>query len=81
VPGRAILIRQAHIISMDEAIGDLIGDVLVKDGKIVEVTPSIEAPHAAVIDGAAQGADPGFRQHPPSSVADGDERLCGRLDL
>ena len=50
-PGRAILIRQAHVISMDDAIGDLIGDVLVKDGKIVEVAPSIEAPHAALIDG------------------------------
>lgn len=59
-PGRAILIRQAHIVSMDDSVGDLIGDVLVKDGKIIEVGRSIEAPHAAVIDGQHKVLIPGF---------------------
>jgi 5-methylthioadenosine/S-adenosylhomocysteine deaminase len=59
-PGRPILIRQAHIVSMDDSVGDLTGDVLVKDGKIVEVARSIEAGHAAVIDGRHKVLIPGF---------------------
>ncbi|CAB3793911.1 amidohydrolase family protein [Pararobbsia alpina] len=58
--GRPILIRQAHIVSMDDSIGDLTGDVLVKDGKIVEVAPSIEAGQATVIDGRHKVLIPGF---------------------
>jgi 5-methylthioadenosine/S-adenosylhomocysteine deaminase len=58
--GRPILIRDAHIVSMDDAIGELTGDVLVKDGKIVEVAPSIEAGQAVVIDGRHKVLIPGF---------------------
>src|ERR1700704_5105195 len=58
--GRPILIRQAHIVSMDDSVGDLTGDVLVKDGKIVEVARSIEAGQAAVIDGRHKILIPGF---------------------
>jgi hypothetical protein len=35
--GRPILIRKAQLITMDDEIGDLLGDVLVKDGKIAEM--------------------------------------------
>jgi 5-methylthioadenosine/S-adenosylhomocysteine deaminase len=58
--GRALLIRRAHIVSMDPTVGDFVGDVLVKDGKIVEVAPSIEAPDAALIDGSHKVLIPGL---------------------
>ena len=52
--GRPILIRKAHLITMDDRIGDLVGDVLVKDGKIVEVGRNLVCEGAAVIDGGVQ---------------------------
>jgi 5-methylthioadenosine/S-adenosylhomocysteine deaminase len=57
---RAILVRKAHIVTMDNAIGDLVGDLLIKDGKIAAVGPNLAADGAAVIDGADKVVIPGF---------------------
>jgi cytosine/adenosine deaminase-related metal-dependent hydrolase len=59
---RPILIRGAHVLTMDRAIGDLPqGDVLVSGGVIRAVAPSIEAPPGAlVIPGAGRIAMPGM---------------------
>ena len=57
---RAILVRKAHIVTMDSAIGDLVGDLLIKDGKIAAVGPNLAADGAAVIDGTDKVVIPGF---------------------
>jgi cytosine/adenosine deaminase-related metal-dependent hydrolase len=56
-----ILIRDAFVISMDRAIGDLPhGDIHVRDGVIVAVGANLNAPGAQVIDGRSMIACPGF---------------------
>lgn len=59
---RPILIRGAHILSMDPAIGDLPrGDILIVDGVLRAVAAAIEAPAGAlVLDGAGRIAMPGM---------------------
>jgi cytosine/adenosine deaminase-related metal-dependent hydrolase len=58
---REFLIRDAAIITMDPAIGDLAtGDIHVRDGAIVAVGPRLTAPRASVIDGATMIALPGL---------------------
>src|SRR5437016_2433882 len=54
LPGRGeLLIRGVTVLTMDPAVPDLAtGDVHVREGAIVAVTPRIEAPAAQVIDGA-----------------------------
>jgi cytosine/adenosine deaminase-related metal-dependent hydrolase len=61
-PARPILVRGAHILTMDAQIGDLpLGDILVQGGVIRAVAPSIEAPAGALIlDGAGRIAMPGM---------------------
>ena len=59
-PSRAILIRQAHLITMDDGLGDLVGDVLVKDGKIAAVGRDLACDDAVVIDGTDKVVIPGF---------------------
>ncbi|HEY2048549.1 MAG TPA: amidohydrolase family protein [Caulobacteraceae bacterium] len=59
-PSRPILIRGAHVITLEEQIGDLVGDILVKDGKIAEVGPNLACEGAAVIDGVDKVVIPGF---------------------
>ncbi len=47
----ATLIRGGIVVSMDEGVGDFDrGDVLVEDGLIEKIAPSIAAPHAEIID-------------------------------
>jgi cytosine/adenosine deaminase-related metal-dependent hydrolase len=58
--GRPILIRKARLITMDDEIGDMLGDVLVKDGKIAEVGRDLVCEGAAVIDGTDRVVIPGF---------------------
>jgi cytosine/adenosine deaminase-related metal-dependent hydrolase len=54
------LIRGGHVLSMDPDIGDLKkGDVLIEDGRIAAVQPSIEA-DAEVIDASGRIVIPGF---------------------
>ncbi|HEY1945127.1 MAG TPA: amidohydrolase family protein [Roseiarcus sp.] len=57
---RPILVRGAHIVTMDSAIGDLVGDLLIKDGKIAAVGPNLAADGAAEIEGADKVVIPGF---------------------
>ncbi|HEY1360855.1 MAG TPA: amidohydrolase family protein [Xanthobacteraceae bacterium] len=62
LPARGeLLIRGAAVLSMDPAVPDLAaGDVHARDGSIVAVAGSIEAPSAQVIDGAGMICIPGF---------------------
>ncbi|MBL8379223.1 MAG: amidohydrolase family protein [Burkholderiales bacterium] len=57
-----ILIRGAAIVSMDERVGDLTGDVLVEDGDIAAVGPGIEVDRAAceIVDAAGCIVIPGL---------------------
>ena len=58
---RETLIRGAHVLSLDAGLGDLPrGDILIRDGEIVDVAPSIQAEHAEIIDGAGRVVMPGF---------------------
>jgi cytosine/adenosine deaminase-related metal-dependent hydrolase len=54
------LIRNALVMSMDPAIGDVDGDVLVEDGRIAQIARGIAAPGAEVIDGAGRIVMPGL---------------------
>lgn len=59
--GREYVVRNAYIVSMDKAIGDLPrGDVHVRDGRIVAVAARIDAPGVEVIDASGMIAMPGF---------------------
>ena len=56
-----LVIRQAHVVSIDPVVGDLpTGDVHIRDGEIVAVGPVVLAPAAQVIDGAGMIVMPGF---------------------
>jgi cytosine/adenosine deaminase-related metal-dependent hydrolase len=59
---RPILVRGAHVLSMDSQLGDLpLGDILIQGGVIRAVAPSIEAPAGAlVVNGAGRIAMPGM---------------------
>lgn len=55
------LFRNAILISMDPAVGDQRGwDVLVDGGKIAEIAPRIEAPHAETVSADGMILLPGF---------------------
>lgn len=56
-----ILLQGGYVLSMDSEIGDLTsGDVLIRDGQIIEVGASIDAPQAQVIDATDMVIMPGF---------------------
>ncbi|NKC31488.1 amidohydrolase family protein [Falsiroseomonas selenitidurans] len=61
-PDQPILLRGAHILSMDPAIGDLPrGDILIEAGRIRAVAPEIAGPEGAlVLEGAGRIALPGM---------------------
>lgn len=59
--GRRTLIKGGIVLSVDEAVGNFpVGDVLIENGRIVDVAASIEAPDAAVIDATGKVVMPGF---------------------
>jgi cytosine/adenosine deaminase-related metal-dependent hydrolase len=60
--GAAILIQGGRVLTQDPAIGNLeAGDVLIHDGKVIEVAPSIVPEHETiVIDAADAIVIPGF---------------------
>jgi cytosine/adenosine deaminase-related metal-dependent hydrolase len=58
--GRRTLIKGGHILTLDPAIGDFTGDVLIEGRKILQVAPSIDASDAAVIEAAGRIVMPGF---------------------
>ncbi|HEY1927809.1 MAG TPA: amidohydrolase family protein [Caulobacteraceae bacterium] len=59
-PSRPILIQGAKLITMDDLLGDLVGDVLVRDGKIAQVGRNLVCEGAVVIDGIDKVVIPGF---------------------
>lgn len=54
------LIKNAQILSMDPAIGDFIGDILVENEEIIALQKHIVNAKATVIDGTGMIALPGF---------------------
>ncbi|MFO1079221.1 MAG: amidohydrolase family protein [Reyranellaceae bacterium] len=60
MPNR-IVIRGAEVVTMDAALGDLpAADILIEDGRIAAVGPSLVADGAEVIDGGGRIALPGI---------------------
>ena len=58
---RLTLIRGGAVLSMDGTVGNFAkGDVLIRGSRIVEVTDSIDAPEAAIIDASGMIVMPGF---------------------
>ena len=62
LPARGdFVVRGAHVLSMDPSIGDFAsGEVHVRDGAIVAIGVSVNAPGAEVIDGKGMICMPGF---------------------
>jgi 5-methylthioadenosine/S-adenosylhomocysteine deaminase len=60
-PGRAILIKNGHVLTLDRALGDFeTADVLIEGKTIAAVRPNITAPNAEVIDAARMIVMPGL---------------------
>ena len=60
-PGRRTLIKGGIILSVDDAVGNFPqGDILIQDGKILEIGAAIDAPDAVVIDARGKIVMPGF---------------------
>ena len=60
-PGRAILIKNGHVLTLDRALGDFENaDVLIEGKTITAVRPNITAPNAEVIDAARMIVMPGL---------------------
>lgn len=60
-PGRRVLIRGGHILSMDDSVGDFErGDVLIEGSRIVAVGAGLDAGNAEVIDASGRIVMPGF---------------------
>ena len=59
--GGNFVLRGGYVITMDGPLGDIpIGDVHIRDGAIVAVAPSIEAPGAEIVDARGMIVMPGF---------------------
>lgn len=59
--GRRVLIKGGVVLSMDTEVGDFAaGDVLIEDGRIVEVGTDISADGAVVVDAAGKIVMPGL---------------------
>ncbi|WP_382306838.1 amidohydrolase family protein [Herbiconiux sp. UC225_62] len=54
------LLTGGRILSMDPAIGELDGDVLVENGTITAVGPKLRAPGVRIVDAASSWVLPGF---------------------
>lgn len=55
-----LLLRGAHVVSLDDGVGELIGDVLIDDGAIAAVGPEIDVADAEQIDLSGEILMPGF---------------------
>ena len=58
--GHRRLIRGGTILTMDPALGDLSGDVLIENGMIAAVAPTIACDDAEVVDARTMIVAPGF---------------------
>ena len=56
----SMLIKGATLVTMDRALGDLCGDVLVRDGLIEAVAPSLDVPGAQSVDASGMIVIPGL---------------------
>ncbi|SDG98538.1 Cytosine/adenosine deaminase [Sinosporangium album] len=56
------LLRGGHIVSMDPAMGDLVGDVLIEDGTITAIGPHLDIAEGAadIVDASRHIVIPGF---------------------
>ena len=59
-PRPHLLIRGATILSLDSAVGELVGDVEVRDGRIEAVGQGLVAEGARIIDASRSILVPGF---------------------
>lgn len=59
-PTGDILIKNAHLLTQDPDLGELVGDLLVRDGKIADIGTDLTAEGATVIDGTDRAVLPGF---------------------
>ncbi len=58
---KRVLLRGGHVLTMDPGLGDIYGgDVLIEDGRIAAVAPSVDAGDAEVIDATDCIVIPGF---------------------
>jgi len=57
---RRTLIRGATIVSMDDQVGDLIGDVLIEGNRIAAIAPALQAADADVVEAAGWIVIPGL---------------------
>ncbi|MFI5755588.1 amidohydrolase family protein [Streptomyces sp. NPDC051569] len=55
-----LLIKGAYLITEDDRLGELVGDILVVGGKIHAVGPDLRDERARVIDGTGRAVLPGF---------------------
>ena len=70
-----LLIRNGFVVSMDPDVGDIPnGDVLVEDGKIVEIGRGLEASGRGADRRDRDDRDAGIRRHAPAHVADAGSR-------
>jgi cytosine/adenosine deaminase-related metal-dependent hydrolase len=58
--GQRLLIADAVVVTMDETLGDLRGDILVEDGRIRAIGPSLAAEDALRVDASGRIAIPGL---------------------
>ncbi|BBG02534.1 MULTISPECIES: amidohydrolase family protein [Pseudonocardia] len=80
--GGRTLVRNGHVLTMDPALGDLPGaDVLIEDGRITAVGPSLDAAGAEIIDATGHLVLPGLidtHRHTWQSLMRG---ICGDWTL
>ncbi|WP_449417864.1 amidohydrolase family protein [Phormidium nigroviride] len=57
---KEIIIRNAYIMTMDSALGDLTGDIHLRNGEIVAIGTQLDAPTAETIDGQNMIVLPGL---------------------
>ncbi|KAA6223219.1 cytosine deaminase [Streptomyces albofaciens JCM 4342] len=55
-----VLIKGAYLMTQDDKLGTLVGDVLVADGRIVQVGSDLSDDRALVVDGTGHAVLPGF---------------------
>src|SRR5947199_2540553 len=57
----ALVYRGAHLLTQDPALGELVGDLLIVDGRIAAIGADLDIPpDTSVVDGAGLVILPGF---------------------
>ncbi|MEU7044492.1 amidohydrolase family protein [Streptomyces varsoviensis] len=55
-----ILIKGAYVMTQDDQLGSLVGDILIADGRILRIGQDLTDDRARVVDGAGKAVLPGF---------------------